>query len=100
MQNIQYSQVEKVFLQQAGIDRISTNIPYITVANFPKLGMLASLRFLEWASQNPNGLISLPTGKTSEYFIKYTHFFLENWNNSRGQELLCTYGLSGVKKPD
>jgi glucosamine-6-phosphate deaminase len=100
MQNIQYSQVEKVFLQQAGIDRISTNIPYITVANFPKLGMLASLRFLEWASQNPNGLISLPTGKTSEYFIKYTHFFLENWNTKKGQDLLCAYGLSGVKKPE
>ncbi len=100
MQNIQYSQVEKVFLQQAGIDRISTNIPYITVANFPKLGMLASLRFLEWASQNPNGLISLPTGKTSEYFIKYTHFFLENWNTKKGQDLLCAYGLSGIKKPD
>ena len=100
MRNIQYSQVEKVFLQQAGIDQISTKMPYITVENFPKLGMLASLRFLEWASQNPNGLISLPTGKTSEYFIKYTHFFLENWNNSKGQDLLCAYGLSGVKKPD
>jgi glucosamine-6-phosphate deaminase len=75
-------------------------MPYITVENFPKLGMLASLRFLEWINENPNGVISLPTGKTSEYFLKYTHFFLENWDNKNGQDLLNSYGLSGVKKPD
>ncbi len=95
----EFSPVEKVFLQQAGIDQMSTQMPYITVENFPKLGMLASLRFLEWVSQNPNGVISLPTGKTSEYFIKYTHFFLENWDNKKGQDLLTAYGLAGVKKP-
>lgn len=96
----QFSQVEKIFLQQAGIDQMTTKMPYITVENFPKLGMLASLRFLEWINENPNGVISLPTGKTSEYFLKYTHFFLENWDNKKGQELLNSYGLSGVKKPD
>ena len=98
MKAIQFSQVEKIFLQQAGIDRISTKMPYITVENFPKLGMLASLRFLEWVSQNPNGLISLPTGKTSEYFLKYTHFFLGNWDSKKAQDLLSTHGLSYVKK--
>ena len=96
----QFSQVEKIFLQQAGIDQMTTKMPYITVENFPKLGMLASLRFLEWINENPNGVISLPTGKTSEYFLKYTHFFLENWDNKNGQDLLNSYGLSGVKKPD
>lgn len=95
----EFSRVEQIFLQQAGIDRMSTQMPYITVENFPKLGMLASLRFLEWVAQNPNGAISLPTGKTSEYFIKYTHFFLENWNNKKGQDLLSAYGLAGVKRP-
>ena len=100
MVTTQFTQVEKIFLQQAGIDRMSTQMPYITVENFPKLGMLASLRFLEWVNENPNGVISLPTGKTSEYFIKYTHFFLENWDNKKGQDLLNAYGLSGVKKPD
>ncbi|MDP2337187.1 MAG: glucosamine-6-phosphate isomerase [Bacteroidota bacterium] len=100
MKTNQFSPVEKIFLQQAGIDQVTTRMPYITVGNFPKLGMLASLRFLEWVAQNPNGVISLPTGKTSEYFMKYTHFFLENWDNKNGQNLLCAYGLSGVKKPD
>lgn len=100
MGTTQFTQVEKIFLQQAGIDRMSTQMPYITVENFPKLGMLAALRFLEWVNENPNGVISLPTGKTSEYFIKYTHFFLENWDNKKGQDLLNAHGLSGIKKPD
>jgi len=100
MKTTQFSQVENVFLQYAGIEQMTTKMPYITVENFPKLGMLASLKFLEWVSQNPNGVISLPTGKTSEYFIKYTHFFLENWDNKKGQDLLSAHGLAGVKKPD
>lgn len=95
-----FTNVEKLFLQQAGIEQMTTKMPYITVENFPKLGLLASLRFLEWVSHNPEGVISLPTGKTSEYFLKYTHFFLENWDNKKGQDLLSAYGLSGVKKPD
>ncbi len=100
MKTHQFSQVEKIFLQQAEIDQMTTKIPYITVGNFPKLGMLASLRFLEWVVENPNGVISLPTSKSSQYFIKYTRFFLENWDTPKGQNLLNTYGLSGVKKPD
>lgn len=100
MKTNQFSEVEKVFLQQAGIERMTTRAPYITVANFPKLGMLTSLRFLEWVAQNPQGVISLPTGKTPEYFIKYTHFFLDNWDSKKGQDILNAYGLSGVKKPD
>ena len=100
MKTIQFSPVEKIFLQQAEINQMTTQMPYITVANFPKLGMLTALRFLEWVSQNPNGVISLPTGKTPEYFIKYTHFFLENWDNKKGQDILSAHGFAGVKKPD
>ena len=100
METNHFSNVEKIFQQQSGIEKLSTEMPYVTVENFPKLGMLASLRFLEWVSNNPDGVISLPTGKTSEYFLKYTHFFLENWDNQKGQEILSAYGLSGVSKPD
>ncbi|HET6555670.1 MAG TPA: glucosamine-6-phosphate isomerase, partial [Prolixibacteraceae bacterium] len=100
MDTHQFTQVEKAFWQQSGITQMSARMPYITVENFPKLGMLTSLRFLEWVAQNPDGVISLPTGKTPEFFIKYTHFFLENWDNKKGQELLNAYGLSGVRKPD
>ena len=99
MMTNQFSKVEKVFLQQSGIEKMTTKAPYITVENFPKLGMLTSLRFLEWVAENPNGVISLPTGKTPEYFIKYTHFLLENWDNKKGQDILNAYGLVGLKKP-
>jgi len=99
MNTNQFSKVEKVFLQQSGIEKMTTKAPYITVENFPKLGMLTSLRFLEWVAENPNGVISLPTGKTPEYFIKYTHFLLENWDNKKGQDILNAYGLEGLKKP-
>ncbi|MFY9151280.1 MAG: glucosamine-6-phosphate isomerase [Prolixibacteraceae bacterium] len=100
MKTIQFSQVEQRFLELSGIEKVSTEMPYITVENFPKLGMFASLRFLEWAGENPDGVISLPTGKTSEYFIKYTHFFLENWDNKKGKDMMSSYGLSGIPKPD
>ena len=94
------SKVEQAFANAKGLKRITTKIPYITVDNFPKLGLLTSLRFLEWANENPKGVISLPTGKTPEYFIKYTQFILENWNKKAGQEILGQYGLESFRKPD
>ena len=46
-------------------------IPVITVSNFPALGKLAAMRFLEWVQDHPAGAISLPTGKTPEHFIRW-----------------------------
>lgn len=94
------SRVEQAFYKLSGMPEITTQIPYVTVDNFPKLGLLTSLRFLEWAEQNPQGVISLPTGKTPEYFIKYTQFLLENWNNEKGMEIRSQYGLGDMSKPD
>ncbi|WP_321515341.1 glucosamine-6-phosphate isomerase [Marinifilum fragile] len=94
------SRVEQAFYELSGMQEITTQIPYVTVDNFPKLGLMTSLRFLEWAEQNPNGVISLPTGKTPEYFIKYTQFLLENWNNEKGMEIRSQYGLGDMAKPD
>lgn len=94
------SRVEQAFYELSGMQEITTQIPYVTVDNFPKLGLMTSLRFLEWAEQNPNGVISLPTGKTPEYFIKYTQFLLENWDNEKGIEIRSQYGLGEMAKPD
>ncbi|MDQ2178143.1 glucosamine-6-phosphate isomerase [Marinifilum sp. D714] len=94
------SRVEQAFYELSGMQEITTKIPYVTVDNFPKLGLMTSLRFLEWAEQNPNGVISLPTGKTPEYFIKYTQFLLENWDNEKGIEIRSQYGLGEMAKPD
>ena len=92
--------VEQAFLEETNLKTITTKVPYIATDSFPKLGLLSALSFLEWASNNPEGVASLPTGKTAQYFEHYTHFLLNNWDNPKGKELLDKYGLSDVKKPD
>lgn len=99
MNNIFTSKVETAYYTQSGYSAITTKIPYITVDNFPKLGLLTSLRFLEWVSNNPGGVISLPTGKTPEYFIKYTKYLLENWSTPTGKKIREESNLGALKKP-
>lgn len=93
------SEVEKAFLAESGVDKISTLIPYLVVDNFPKLGLLTACRFLEWAAANPEGVISLPTGKSPEFFIKWTQYLLDNWESKKGKEVREKYGLGSTKKP-
>lgn len=93
------SEVEKAFLEESGVQKISTLIPYLMVDNFPKLGLITACRFLEWVSENPKGVISLPTGKTPEFFIKWTQYLLENWETIKGKEIREKYGMSEIKKP-
>ena len=99
LENYPLSNIEEAFLKESGITNISTQIPYLVVDNFPKLGLITACRFLEWVSENPNGVISLPTGKTPEYFIKWTQYLLENWDNKTGTDIRDRYGLAGLKKP-
>src|SRR6056297_2440954 len=94
------SQAESSFYKQAGNYTITTQIPYLLVDNFPRLGLLTALRFLEWVSENPGGVISLPTGKTPEYFIKYTRYLLDNWNSRKAKDILSRYGMGGMSRPD
>jgi glucosamine-6-phosphate deaminase len=100
MRKIQFSEVEKAFILEKAASGIHTNVPFISVNNFPLLGFLAALRFLEWVSENPDGVISLPTGKTPEYFIKWTKFLLKNWDSCEGKEIRYKYGLGKFSKPD
>ncbi len=93
------SKVESAFYKISGSPEINTNVPYIVVDNFPLMGLLTSLRFLEWAGENPKGVISLPTGKTPEYFIKWTAHMLENWEGKNVKELRSKYGIEGMHKP-
>ncbi|HAJ98468.1 MAG TPA: glucosamine-6-phosphate isomerase [Bacteroidales bacterium] len=78
----------------------TTKIPYLVVNNFPQLGLLTSLRFLEWASENPDGVISLPTGRTPEFFIKWTAFLLKNWDKNEIRKVREKFGLTLAAKPD
>lgn len=100
MKQTHFTEVEQAFIRASGIEKISTRTPYLITNDFPKLGILTSLRFLEWASENPEGVISLPTGKTPEYFIKYTHHLLENWHTEKIRRLFGEYGIHNFRKPD
>lgn len=64
------------------------------------MGLLNSLNFMEWVLENPEGVISLPTGKTPEYFIKWTNYFIENWGDKKIMKLLDRYQLDTARKPD
>lgn len=95
-----FTRVERAFIEHQEFEEKSTKIPYITVNNFPQLGLLTSLRFLEWITENPEGVISLPTGKTPEHFIKWTRYMLQNWNTKSVESIKQKYGLDLQKKPD
>ncbi len=98
--NIKYlSEIEKEFFKQSKRGNINSLIPYITVDNFPKLGLITALRFIEWVSENPNGVISLPTGKTPEHFIKWTSYILDNWTSEKVLNLRKKYRLEVKEKP-
>ena len=97
---VTFSNVEKAFYEKSGMTAMQTRMPYITVDNFPRLGLFTALRFIEWIAGNPDGVISLPTGKTPEHFIKWTQFFLNNWEDKKTRALFDEYGISHLKRPD
>jgi len=96
------SKVEEIALKRSGRKFIyppQEKIKSIVVENFPMLGKLAALRFLEWVKHNPGGVISLPTGKTPEYFIKWTKYYLENWNKKKVQREFEEWGIDFSQRP-
>ena len=93
-----FTNVEKAFVGK-NVPKFPTNIPFIAVDNFPLLGKLAALRFIEWVADNPEGVISLPTGKTPEYFIEWVKRILAQWDTAEGKEMRESYGLHLEKRP-
>jgi glucosamine-6-phosphate deaminase len=97
------SNVERFFLEKSGVNlqySPQEKIGVVVVDSFPALGTITALRFLEWVQKNPGGVISLPTGKTPEYFIRETHRYLENWGKNAVQRELELRGLDPARKPD
>ncbi len=94
-----FDKIEKQFMLESGTSIHKANIPYVIVDNFPQLGLLTSLKFLKWVSENPEGVISLPTGKTPEFFIKWTHHILNNWDSKKVSSIFEKYDVNLRKKP-
>jgi len=96
------SSVEEVELAKIGRKlRYSPieKIEVVEVENFPLLGKLSALRFIEWVLKNPGGVISLPTGKTPEHFIKWVGRILDRWEKPEIQSMLHDYGIETAKRP-
>jgi glucosamine-6-phosphate deaminase len=96
------SRVEQTALQRSGRQFVYApleKIPVIEVDNFPALGKLAALRFVEWVQKNPKGIISLPTGKTPEHFIKWVTHYLQKWDTDPVRADLETNGIDPGVKP-
>ena len=102
--NTNLTPVEKKVLAESSsapdyqpFEKIST----LVVSNFPALGKLAAMRFIEWAQQNPGGTISLPTGKTPEHFISWVSRILNTWDSRDTQNELEQSGIESARnKPD
>jgi len=100
---VNLSRIEKTALKASRYGILyppTEKIPTLIVEHFPMLGQLTALRFLEWVQANPTGVMSLPTGKTPEYFIKWVQRYLANWHKKEVQKELGAWGLNTTRKPD
>lgn len=96
------SKVEQYYLEKSKKQlRYSPTekISIIQVDNFPELGKLTALRFIEWAQSNPNGVVSLPTGKTPEHFIRWIEKIIKEWDSKFIKNELAKVGIDSNKKP-
>ena len=95
--------MERLALEKSGRKESyapTEKIKIIEVGNFPALGKLTALRFIEWVGKNPGGVISLPTGRTPEHFIRWVTRILERWETKEIQSLLESNGIVASHGPD
>ncbi len=88
-----FSQSDSLFAENCEVCRTRT----LVTDNYILLGQLTALRFIEWVSKNPGGVVALPTGKTPEFFIKWLEYYLENWDREASDGIL---GKLGIERPD
>ena len=75
-------------------------IKTIVVENFPALGKLAAMRFIEWVQDHPGGVVSLPTGKTPEHFIRWVERLTTRWDEAETRRALEDAGIEPGRRPD
>lgn len=101
--NSMVSRVEKIALARGAQKKLTLNgekIGVIVVDSFPALGTLAALRFLEWLQENSEGVVSLPTGKSPQYFIREVTRFVAGWREKSIQRELAEGGVDHNCQPD
>lgn len=79
------------------VNKLSCRTTTLVTDNYIILGQLTALRFIEWVSLNPGGVVALPTGKTPEFFIKWLEYYRDNWDRESKEGLI---GKLGIQKPD
>lgn len=97
------SRVEQTALQASPFGPLyapTEKIPVIVVENFPALGRLVAMRFIEWVQANPDGVIALPTGKSPEHFIAWVRRMLAEWDSPFIRGELEAAGVDPARKPD
>ena len=96
------SAVEQKTVADSPFQAVHPNEKVLTlvVNNFPALGRLAAMRFIEWVQTNPGGVISLPTGKTPEHFISWVNRILGAWGTRETNAILEQSGIDPRIKPD
>lgn len=96
-----WTTVEQKFLVKSGRQASYPNEYFnvIEVRNNYELGKLTALRFIEWAAQNPNGVIAFTSGSTPEFFIKFLDYYKNNWSKTDVQNELHYYGIHLKKFP-
>jgi glucosamine-6-phosphate deaminase len=97
------SRVERTAVEVSMFDALyapTEKLPAISVPNFPALGRLAAMRFIEWAQDHPEGVVSLPTGRTPEHFIHTVVDTMENWGAPETRAALEASGVDPARRPD
>lgn len=72
----------------------SEKVDLVVTCSFPELGKLTALRFLEFVCMKPDAVVSLPTGKTPEYFIHWVQKILREWDSEDIRQLCLSRGLT------
>lgn len=97
-----WTKVEKKFIASSGRQAVYPHEKFavIETRNQYELGKITALRFIEWAKDNPNGVIALTSGNTPEYFIKFLKFYKKNWHSPQVQAELRSLGINTKNFPD
>lgn len=101
------SRVEAEALKRSPYDQLrcgpEERLDAVVVNAFPELGRLVALRFIEWVMQNPNGVVSLPTGRSPEFFIIWTKRIMSGWDQDKEVVMLMrdyvNMDIRGAAKP-